>query len=551
MQVTYGEYSFPYPTVTVRSQYVYDTDERTLLGTRYQISVSGWITQAEDTIASFRDALVAMRVAVSKHAQRLQIKDSTGVVIYDFDPVATGGAGVVDDWAPKPEDLTISQITGLRAARYSWQVNLMKKECAALGTPNGLLSLTKTYSYSVDVSGYATRQVSGTLKVRKDAAPADLYRSLVTPPLPNRFRRTQQQFAQSPDCRTLTFSVVDVEEYRTLPTLVSDGEATFGVKVADLGARVFFTLQGRFKAPPSTPKSAMFVYLANLISVKFPLNDPAFLFEEASVDDSVYGNEIAFAISGSSVAAPPQGTFTPNYGAMFQRMLIPPPDSNDQAYLPSPYGSLPSFPHVAPLVAPYDACTGEPSESSQAPSDVSISRVDSPNVMIESDYNYGQGGVSQQHLTTPYIAYHERINYLLDYKVVRMDVKDVAPGTAANGPYLVSTAGPSMIITQAGYYVCAARDSHQLPPPPRPIDPSGRLLEAFIQPHNPEPIQDGQWRQYTLHWRYVIDTGVYYHGNYEPENYIAFPEDPRLNYAFDPLPFGDDLPWLRPGGNLG
>lgn len=548
--VIYGSYSFPYPTVTVREQFVFDTDERTLIGTKYQITVTGWIVATEG--ATIKANVDEMRQALSKPWQKLHIFDtSTATTLYEFHPTVAGGESAVDDWSPRPEDLTISQITGMRAARYSWQVSIFKKDCPGYGTPSPILSIVKTFSYSIDVSGYATRQVSGSLKVRAQAAPADLYRSVVTPPLPNRFRRTQQQFAQSQDCRTLTFAFVDVEEYRTLPPLVSDGEATFGVKVADLGARVFFTLNGRFKAPPSVPKTAMFGYLANLIATKFPLNDPAFLFEEASVDESVYGNEIAFAVMGSSVAAPVPGQVAPNYGALFRNMLKAPPDSNGQAFLPSPYGSLPGYPHVAPLLGDYDACNAVPSEEKTLPNDIVANREDSPLPIQEGGFEDGQEGVSQQHKITPYVAYHERVNYLLDYKIARMDVKDVTPSTPANGPYLIATAGPSMIITQAGYYVCFAKDSHQLPTPPAPIDPSGRLLEAFIQPHNPEPVQDGTWRQYTLHWRYVIDTGVYYHGNYEPENYIAFPADPRLAYAHDPLPFGDDLPWLRPGGNLG
>jgi hypothetical protein len=540
--VTYGGYSFPYPKVTVREQFMFDADERTLIGTKYQISVTGWIHEAE--AGTLRAQVIAMRGFLSKPWQVLKIFDGhTGDVLYHFDPNAFGGETATDDWSPRPEDLTISEITGMKAARYSWQVDIFKKDCPNLGTPNPILSVTKTFSYSIDVSGYATRQIAGTLKVRAQGAPADLYRSYVTPALPNRFRRTQQQFSQSPDCRTLTFSIVDVEEYRTLPPLVSDGEATFGVKVADLGARVFYTLQGRFKGPPSTPKTQLFTYLANLISAKFPLADPSFLFEEASVDESVYGNEIAFSIVGSGVAAPLPGVNLPNFTALYRNMTVPPPDSNGQAHLPSPYGDLPGYPHVSPLLGDYDACGTAPGEEVSAPDLVTVGRVDSPLTPDSSEDGDPAAGVSQQHRTTPFIAYHERANYHIDYKIVRMDTKDQAPDQQAAGPYLVSTAGPSMIVIQSGYFVCFAKNSTGVPNPPPPIVKFGRLLECFIQPHSPEPVQDGTWRQYTLHWRYVIDTNAYYHGVYDANAEIDIPKDMRLADEFTFAGF--DLPWIR------
>lgn len=540
--VTYGLYSFRYPKVTVREQFVWDSDERTLIGTRYQISVTGWIVETEgQTISALMNN---MRGELAKPWQRLQVKDgASGEVLYDFSPLAFGGVNAVDDWSPRPEDLTISEVTGMKAARYSWQVNIFKKDCPGLNTPSGILSVTKTFSYSIDVSGYATRQVAGTLTVRAQAAPADLYRSAVTPPLPNRFRRTQQQFSQSPDCRTLTYSIVDVEEYRTLPPLVSDGEATFGVKVADLGARVFYVLQGRFKAPPSVPKTQLFVYLTNLISAKFPVADPSFLFEEASVDEAVYGNEIAFSITGSGVAAPVLGSTTPNYAAMFRNMTVPPPDSNGLAYLPSPYGDLPGFPHVSPLLGDYDACGTLPSDETVVPESVMVGRQDSPAVSDEQNDGDPAGGVSDQHRLTPFVAYHERANYHMDFKVVRMDVKDPDPQTPSGGPYLISTAGPSMVLIQSGYFVVYAKNASEVPNPPEPMLKQGRLLEFFVQPHSSEPVQDGTWRRYTVHWRYVIDANVYYHGTYDANAEFEVPRDPRMADGGGFLAF--DMPWVR------
>jgi hypothetical protein len=539
--VTYGAYSFPYPKVTVREQFVFDSDERTLIGTKYQISVSGWIYEAEGT--TLRSQIIALRGAAAKPWQDLKIFDAiSGEVIYEFNANAYGGETATDDWSPRPEDLTVSEITGMKAARYAWQVDIFKKDCIGLNTPAPILSVTKTFSYSIDVSGYATRQIAGTLRVRAQSAPADLYRAYVTPPLPNRFRRTQQQFSQSPDCLTLTYSIVDVEEYRTLPPLVSDGEATFGVKVADLGARVLYSLQGRFKGPPSTPKVQLFTYLSNLIAAKFPLTDPSFLFEEASVDEAVYGNEIAFSITGSGVALPAAGGTLPNYAALFKNMTVPPPDSNNQAHLPSPYGDLPGYPHVAPLLGDYDACGGLPSEDVAAPDLVTVDRVDSPVVVDLPQDADPQGGVSQQHILTPYVAYHERVNYHLDFKVVRMDVKDTTPTDPAGGPYLVSTAGPSLVAIQSGYFVVYARTATDVPNPPEPILKFGRLLEAFVQPHSPEPVQDGTWRQFTVHWRYVIDANAYYHGAFDVNAEILIPQDPRMAAQFA---MAFDMPWLR------
>jgi hypothetical protein len=538
----YGDYQFPSHRVTVREVMVYDSDDRTLLGTEYQISVSGWITA--NTPALLKAAIEDFRARASLPRRTFLLYDPSDEPnpVYRFDPAESDGAGRVDDWGPRPQDVTISEITGLRAARYSWQMGAFRRACGPNESLQGfILSVQRTYAFAVDVAGYVTRTVSGTLKVRAGGPSADSFRDKVTPGLPLRFKRVVAQFSQSPDERTLTFAITDQEEHRTLPTQIADGEATFGVKVADLGARIFYVLSGRFRGGPNTPKGVLLQKIADLVSSKFPINDPGFLFEEASIDESVYGNELAFNVVGSGVVGTVPGSGIPDFASVFGAVGREPPESNGFAFLTSPYGELPGPGHFAKVHRPAEPC-GVVDETPvdgtglvTATTDGGVQISDSGGASVPLD------GVSEQHKKTPFVAFREKAEHHFDYGIAVADVKD-QPGSFASGPHLVRTRGAKLVLTQSGYFTVYVKDLNDVPPVPQPVI-EGRIMVATVTPSAPEQVAAGGWLRITVHWLYVVHSEFYFGTGLSPDANVHTPRDPRS--PFDGLtPFVGDMPWL-------
>lgn len=542
--ITYNGYAMTNARISIREQFVYDSDERTLIGTQYGITVQGWINGTSTD--SFRMNLLTARAALSQSYKQLTVKDAAaGVTILDLNPDSYSGESSVHDYSPKVVDLTISEIAGLQAARYTWSAEAFRKDCGALlaGAVAGILSIQRTYSYSIDAAGYATRAVAGTLKCTRQAAPADQYRSLVDPPLPTRFRPIQKQFSQSPDNRTLTFNVVHQELFATLPTQIPEGEATWGVKIADMGARIFYVLNGRFRGGPTTPKSSLFQALLDLVNSKFPLTDPTLIFEEASVDDTVYDNEISFSIVASGVIATLSNS-TQIFNSLFKGMTIPPPKSNGQSFNPGPYGALPGTPHIAKGQPFVDACSGLPAQDVVAPQSIETSVEDG--IAIPGGGGWSdvvtQDGAGPQNLLTPFVDFEERIAYHFDYKVSAMDRKDDGADPTGQGPLFVAASRPSLVAVQAGYLKVYAKSSLDIPNPPEPIwGSAGQLLSSVITPDAGQPVADGIWKLYTVHWRHVIAYATYMSTN--SAGNIRVPSDPRT-LSFEVAPWQGEMSWL-------
>lgn len=545
----YGTLKLTDHKVTIRQDFVYDSDERTQLGTTYTVTVSGIISRTSTD--TFRVYLLQLREQLSKNAQRLRVFDAEfGVTILDLDPAATAGETAVHDYGPRVTQFQISELAGLRSAHFFWQATAFRKDCGSSlnGNVSGILSIQRTYSYSLDVAGYATRAVSGTLKVTKQAGCADRYRAQVEPGCPTRFRRIQRQFSTSPDGRTLTFNIVDQEVYATLPTQIADGEATWAIRIADLGARVFYVLNGRFRGGPTTPKAALFGHLLALIQSRFPMTDPSLIFEEASVDDAVYDNEITFSIVASGVIAS-AGSGTQIFNSVFAGMMKPPPASNGISFLPGPYGDLPGTPHIAPLFPLGDACSFEFPAIPSSP--VSIQSVQADGVYVNSGggwaENVSQDNVSAQHLTTPFVEFVERIGYHFDYKVSRMDRKS-SSAVPSPDPEFTRSSLPSVIATQTGYMKVMAKSATDLPACPEPIWPSGVLRESFISPDVGDPVADGIWKRFTVHWRYVIEWKSYVSSQAPGDAFVAFPVEPRIGKGkISQGSYAGRMPWLTGG----
>lgn len=520
--VTYGGATLPYSSVQCRQVLVYDTDDRTVLGTQYEFTISGWITAT--TVDTFQTNLITIKEKVFQARQPLVIKDQDeSVDLFRYEPGTN-----VHDWGPKTRRFDTVELKGMRSARYSWVVEVFVNECGSFffGPPplaTGVLSITRTYTFSVDLIGLVTRSVSGSLKVASTHSPADSFRTYIIPPLPNNFRRIQQQFSQSPDGRTLTYSVVDQEVIYTLPIMVGDGEANWSVRIADHGARVYYNLSGRYRAPVTTPKVQMFQYLLDLINQRFPLNEQTLIFTEAQVTDAVYDNEIRFSISADGpVGKAADGL--PAFESVFRRMSLSPPNSTGESYFVPPYGANAGVGHIAKDPPIHKACQGSESPEDQNPQLTSELREYSPWTPYNEEDVVENSGISFEHQTTPFVAYHERISYELINNVVMFTPKNPS---AVYQTIRQQTCPSELHIIQAGYFTCYAIKAQDVPRPPSPILTDSTILSANIEPHVPEPVGDGSWNTYTVHWRYV---SRYNHGivaSLPLSDRIMFPIDKR------------------------
>jgi hypothetical protein len=307
--IQYGTYSFPFCSLHVAAATVYAEDKMTKEETSYTFSVSGYLTGTTET--DFNNQLTAMKCQLNTPRKAFQVRWSPDGIswenLYDYDPVNEDVA-----WGPQPGELTLEKFSGGKAALYRWTCSVRVAECynnscAPYNRPTNVLSIVRRYRHSVDENGLTTRTVSGKLTVSSSSvannAPADSYRLLVVPALPVNFKRTQQDLDQSADGRELTFSFTDVEALWTLPQPISKGQASWSVRVSDMGARIDYVLSGRFEAPATVSKATIVDRIALLAANRFPIaSGGGLIFESRDLTEEVYANSVSFHLTAWGLA---------------------------------------------------------------------------------------------------------------------------------------------------------------------------------------------------------------------------------------------------------
>lgn len=529
--ITYDGMEFTFTKMNVRETLLYDTDDRTLLGTRYEFNIGGYLIGDDGIVEDFADKMRDFRRTVMKPRKEFIVRDS-GSTFFRYDPESEHG------WGPKPQSVYFTEFAAMKAVRFQWSLQVFVRECANvdLTHTSGIIGLTKTYSFSVDIAGLTTRSINGTLKTTSTDGPADKYRFLMIPPLPRNYRRIQQQFSQSSDMRTVTFNIVDQEVIRTLPTNIAEGEATWSVRLGDFGFRVYYTLTGRFRGSRNTPKTQLMGRIAELSDARFPINEPDLIFEDVSVDDAIYDNELSFNIVASGVVGINRAG-NPDLNSVFRRMSLSPPSSDGNAFLAGPYGDVPSSGSRAKEVPIRDFCAGTTPLPDTNIVEVggAVLREEAPIQPLDFIDTVERGGVSFEHVSTPYVAFHERIAYEYDNNIVVFE-----PEMEGEHPIFQQTSEPGLIITQSGYQAVYSTSGANVPQVPQPRIADATLLHMSVTPQNPEPVTAGGVALYTTHWVYVMRHNSAVLNTTELSERMKYPLDRRTSEPEDLVLFKPD-----------
>ena len=277
------------------------------------------------------------------------------------------------DWGPKPGELELTRFSGGRAAMYRWTLTVVTKENVSTTTPspneaNGILAMTWEFTHAIDANGYTTRTTSGTIllesgQVQNDLG-ADYDRTVVTNaiPVPKWFKRTSMDFHQNPNGRVLSFTLVDVEQYLTLPIPITGGHADWTIRTPgilsgqDLIATA--TLSGYFETSAAHSKTELLNAIYNLATVKFAglPADSSCIPGDREIRESVYSNRIEFTISASfAIGTLANGQV--DYNAGLQTVGVAPPGSDGTAIGINAYGQTDNLNSgvVAATPQPFDA----------------------------------------------------------------------------------------------------------------------------------------------------------------------------------------------------
>lgn len=560
-QISYNGFLLPYVKTDVTEDPQYADDKFTNEGTNYNFNFSGFILG--NTVQGLATLMEQARCNLSVVAAPFFVQWSedglTWTKLWDFEPESKGTPtpGDTSDQAfgPIPGPLRFVQITGGRAALYTWSVRCFRKNCYAsncdlgISKVNEVLSVTIRYSHSVDTNGVTTRTISGKLKLRSTlvinqafgSKPADAYRNYIYPPIPTNFQRTQANYQQSEDGRDLLFSFTDEEKLFTFPVPVTGGQVSFGVRYEELGMIIRYSLTGTFSAPRSISKLALIAQVLLLVLNRIPLTIAGVIFDQREFTEDVYNNSISFNIGAYSVAGVIAGAAIPtNANGLLPGVTtfgIAPPGSTIPPWAIGAYGGDKNLDSGVIAYPPlqYDNCTFGPGQNQLPANSSTLPQASGQNkgskTPTSTAFPSPNTGPSQQHISAPWIAFHEEISYEVDN-----GLRTFYPKTQGAKPIMQQVHNPSVTVVQVGYArrfaETVSSSSPTLPSPNPPIlgsagNNTGQVLQSSVQNATPDPVGDGTYNLYTSRWRYVMRlTDSSYANGIDGLN-ISYPADPR------------------------
>lgn len=560
--VTYAGFTFPYARLSVDETVIYDTDEKTQIGTSYRYTISGTIGGVSQT--DLQTNLCAMRQALNTPKQPFSVQwtGDSNITLFSVD------ATTDTNWGPKPGNLSLFGFSGGRVASYVWTLDCQTKECglcsnAPSTTASSIESLTREFAFEIDHNGFTKRTVSGHLIVTSAFVSmgkyADTYRGflqqLVQQPLG--YQRTQQDFRASSNGRQLDFTITDQEVMWVLPQPVTGGYASFSVKISPFGARQDFLLRGRFEAPASHGKDELIQKALLLANQKIgaPLAAQGYTVIPGDIEftEDVYNNAIDFSFAAWSATTTTAGSGDFGGGPLATFGGVPTGSENKQGQLIGAYGHTGGTDNsgqgsIAPAPVEVDGCIqispGDFPTTSPTPP-FSFPPTSQPqgsdNLPGVSQPNGNKNPTSEAHGQAMWLEYHEEVTFHFKNNVVV-----IMPKIKGGLPIFQQTKPPELIITQHGYAVrMVPQDDAQdfVPQAPGCWFDAGTvtLLDNDVTASSGEPVSNTNWDKYKIKWTYVMQ----YNGSIEsgaaslPANTFAFPDDPRRTYFGPNFKVGD------------
>ena len=206
----YNDVTIQKPDIkTISCESVYDQADLSVMFTRMTYRVQG-VIQTDQTY-SMAQNLVYLRQTLLVPRRGLLVGTSSAT----YDAILNLGNGTasetVDDvGGPKPRRCEITEIIGTTFAYVVFEVEVgLQEGCEYTGD---VISHAYQVTHSYDSRFYCTRTVNGKIRVKNSAnASPDSFRGLVTPSLPDGFRRESMTFVLSYDQLELDYTIQDKE----------------------------------------------------------------------------------------------------------------------------------------------------------------------------------------------------------------------------------------------------------------------------------------------------------------------------------------------------
>jgi hypothetical protein len=282
-----------------------------------------------------------------------------------------------------------------------------------------------------------------------------------------------------------------------------------------------YALSGRFEAPASVSKQSIMQQIGNLAVSRFSAAQAgagalSFWYESRELVEEIYSNAVSFNITATSATGyggQPDGSTGLFTG--LQNFGLKPPGSTGQSQAIGPYGGDGTdytSGVIAAAVAPFDTC--KQTSGGGGPGGGGGNGVNQPPNLPPGTVGYlpntapPPGGtmgilnnnVSEDHLSAPYLAWHEVISYEIDNRIIALIPKQ------DGGVTVLQKTGTSQLTTiQCGY----ATRMGVPPVPAQPLKgPYDMIQSAYIAPAGREPIGNNPYDVFTLEWRYVIRSAI-------------------------------------------
>ena len=210
--LSYNGYTFDGTAqIKVAAHKVRDEAERTVIGVRYEITVSAIIAGTGSGTSDVN--MAAVHAALSQDGQQLVFANKG----FGASVSVNGPSGFRDiAWGPKTEVLYWAPIGSSQACQIVWVVTTTIPECSFANT-SGIMAMNYEIDYQIDQHGDTTRTISGYLQiavtrtiVKTIPDVADRYRTAISPQAPLGYERTQQ-WKTSKDKGRLDFTIVDAQ----------------------------------------------------------------------------------------------------------------------------------------------------------------------------------------------------------------------------------------------------------------------------------------------------------------------------------------------------
>lgn len=220
---------------------------------------------SDDTVAN-RYARLRALLAQPRSTLQISMDDPAGnpIQILKAEPAGRGSYSIhydVDN-GPKPHDVSVIHIAGLKCWRVVFAIDVAKVECAANGMIPFILNNRWSIAEEMDADGFTTRNITGHLRLAvaealiaqmQNVAP---WRSLCVPSLEYGFRRDRMEFAVSANGLDCDYRVTDRQIHTAAPWPATKMDLTH---VEETGNGLTFTSECgvRLEGPPHVPKALL------------------------------------------------------------------------------------------------------------------------------------------------------------------------------------------------------------------------------------------------------------------------------------------------------